>query len=236
LPYRFACGTLAASEVLMRIIVIGGHGRTGILIVEKLIAAGHSAVATIRNPRHMADVVKLGAETVLLDLDESPFDDIVFAMKDADAVVFAAGSAAGEGSALDRKGTLRTVRAAEKAGVKRYVSISSIGASTGLSIRSMNDEMKDYYKQKRAAAKHIRASTLSWTIIEPGELLDTPGTGKVTLTEAALTPAPVTRDDVAAVTVAVLGEPKAAGHTFQLVNGNTPVATALTAALRRDPA
>lgn len=216
----------------MRIIVIGGHGRTGILIVEKLIAAGHAVVATIRNPKHMADLVKLDAETVVLDLDASPFDDIVFAMKGGDAVVFAAGSSAGEGSALDRTGTLRTVRAAEKAGVKRYVSISSIGASTGLSTRKMSDEMKDYYKQKRAAAKFIHTSTLSWTILEPGELLDTPGTGKVTLSEAALAEAPVTRADVAATIVAILAEPKAAGHTFQLINGDTPIAAALKAALR----
>ena len=216
----------------MRIIVIGGSGRTGILIVEKLVAAGHSVVATIRNPRHMAETVKRGAETIVLDLDKSPLADFTTTMKGADAVVFAAGSAAGESSALDRIGTRRTVHAAENAGVKRYLSISAIGASTGLSIRSMNDEMKDYYKQKRAAAKFITSSSLAWTIIEPGELLDTPGTGKVTLSEAALEPAPVTRADVAAVTVAVLAEPRTAGHTFQLVNGDTPIATALKAALR----
>jgi uncharacterized protein YbjT (DUF2867 family) len=223
---------LIIREFLMRIIVIGGHGRTGILIVEQLIAAKHSVVATIRNPKHMADMVKLGAETVLLDLDKSEFDDIVFAMKDADAVVFAAGSAAGEGSELDRKGTLRTVRAAEKAGVKRYVTISSIGASTGLSTRKMNDEMKDYYKQKRAAAKHLTSSTLKWTILEPGELTDTPGTGKITLSEAAIDEGSVPRADVAATAVAVLAEPKSAGHALQLVSGKTEIATALKAALR----
>jgi uncharacterized protein YbjT (DUF2867 family) len=215
----------------MRIIVIGGHGRTGILIVEKLVAAKHSVVATIRNPKHMADMVKLGAETVLLDLDTSNFDDIVFAMKDADAVVFAAGSAAGESSALDRKGTLRTVRAAEKAGVKRYVSISAIGASTGLSIRSMNDEMKDYYKQKRAAAKHITSSSLAWTILEPGELTDGGGTGKVHISQQAINEESVPREDVAAVVIALLEEPKAIGKVFQLTRGKNTIATALKAAL-----
>jgi uncharacterized protein YbjT (DUF2867 family) len=215
----------------MRIIVIGGHGRTGILIVEKLIAARHAVVATIRNPRHMADMVKLGAETVLLDLDKSAFDDIVFAMKDADAVVFAAGSGAGESSALDRTGTLRTVRAAEKAGVKRYVSISSIGASTGLSTRSMNDEMKDYYKQKRAAAKHITSSSLDWTILEPGELTDGGGTGKVVLSQEAINEESVPREDVAAVVVALLEEPKSIGKVFQLTRGKDTIATALKAAL-----
>jgi uncharacterized protein YbjT (DUF2867 family) len=215
----------------MRIIVIGGSGRTGILIVEKLIAAGHSVVATIRNPKHMAETVKRGAETIVLDLEKSPLSDFTTTMKGADAVVFAAGSGAGEGSALDRIGTRRTVHAAENAGVKRYVAVSSIGASTGLSTRSMDDEMKDYYKQKRAAAKFIHASSLAWTIIEPGELTDEAGSGKVTLSEAALQQGPVTRDDVAAVVVAALAEPRTAGHTYQLINGPTPIATALKAAL-----
>jgi uncharacterized protein YbjT (DUF2867 family) len=225
LPIRFG---LLYAQIIMRIIVIGASGRTGILIIEQLIAKKHAVVGTIRNPRHMPRLVKLGAEVALIDLDASEFDDIVFAMMGADAVVFAAGSAAGETSELDRKGTLRSVRAAEKAGGPRYVSISSIGASTGLSTRDMSDEMKDYYKQKRGAGKHITGSSLQWTIIEPGELTDSKGTGKVTLSESAIPEAPIPRADVAAVTVAVLEEPKTAGHVYQLTGGKTPIKTALS--------
>lgn len=215
----------------MRVTVIGGSGRTGKLIVEQLIAAKHQVVATIRNPRHMAELVKLGAETQLVDLDKSDFDTIVTAMQGADAVVFAAGSAAGETSELDRKGTLRTVRAAEKAGVKRYVSVSAIGASTGLSTRSMNDEMKDYYRQKRAAAKHITGSSLDWTIVEPAELTDDEGTGKVTAGLDRLEEKPIARADVAAVVVATLDEKKSVGKAIQLTSGTTPIKTALQRAL-----
>lgn len=212
---------------MSRIIVIGGHGRTGILVVEKLVAAKHSVLATIRNPKHMVDLARLGAESIVLDLEKSPFGDFVTAFEGADAVVFAAGSGAGEGSALDRKGTVRTVRAAKKAGVKRYVSISSIGASTGLSTRGMSDEMKDYYKQKRAAAKTIHGSDLDWTILEPGELTDDPGTGKVTLSEEPIEEGSISRADVAAVVVAVLAA-KTAGKTFQLVGGKTLIKTAVS--------
>ena len=215
----------------MRITVIGGSGRTGKLIVEQAIAAGHQVVATIRNPRHMAELVKLGAETQLVDLDKSEFDTIVTAMQGADAVVFAAGSAGGETSELDRTGTLRTVRAAEKAGVKRYLSVSAIGASTGLSTRSMNDEMKDYYKQKRAAAKHITGSSLDWTIVEPAELTDDKGTGKVTASLGKLEEKPIARADVAAVVVAALADRQAIGKAIQLTGGTTPVKAALTKAL-----
>lgn len=215
----------------MRVIVIGGSGRTGKLVVEQLIAKGHAAVATIRNAKHMAELVKLGAAVELVDLDKSGFDVIVTAMKGCDAVVFAAGSAAGETSELDRTGTLRTVRAAEKAGVKRYLSISSIGASTGLSTRSMDAEMKDYYKQKRAAGKHITSSTLDWTILEPGELTDVAGTGKVRLSQQAIDFDSIPRADVAAVTVALLEEPKTVGKVFQLTRGKDSIAAGLKAAL-----
>jgi len=215
----------------MRITVIGGSGRTGRLVVEQLLSNKHAVVATIRSTRHMADLVKLGAEVQLVDLDKSEFDVIVNAMKGSDAVIFAAGSAAGETSELDRKGTLRTVRAAEKAGVPRYVSISSIGASTGLSTRSMDEEMKDYYRQKRAAAKHITGSSLKWTIIEPGQLTDEPGTGKVTMTEEALDIGPISRADVAAVTVAAVEEPRTDGHVYQVIGGQTAIGTALKALL-----
>lgn len=211
----------------MRVIVFGASGRTGVLVVEQLLKAKHSVVGTIRNPKHMVELVKRGAEVAMIDLDTSEFDAIVFAMKGADAVVFAAGSAAGETSELDRKGTLRTVRAAEKAGVKRYVSISSIGASTGLSTRSMSDEMKDYYKQKRAAGKHITGSTLDWTIIEPGELTDGGLTGKVKLSEDAIDEDSISRADVAAMVVACLEEPRTIGHVFQVTRGKTPIKTAI---------
>jgi uncharacterized protein YbjT (DUF2867 family) len=215
----------------MRVVVIGGSGRTGSLVVEKLLAASHVAVGTIRNSKHMADLVKLGAEVALIDLDKSGFDDIVYAIKGADAVVFAAGSGTGESSEIDRKGTLRTVRAAEKAGVKRYVSISAIGASTGLSTRSMDDEMKDYYRQKRAAGKHITSSSLDWTILEPGELTDGGGTGKVLLSQEAINEESIPREDVAAVTVALLEEPKTIGKVFQLTRGKSTIKTALKHAL-----
>lgn len=215
----------------MRIIVIGASGRTGILIVRQLIAGKHSVVGTIRNPRHMVEVVKAGAEAALVDLEKSELDVIAFAMKGADAVVFAAGSAVGESSEIDRKGVLRTLRAAEKAGVPRYVALSSIGASTGLSVRSMSDEMKDYYKQKRAAAKHITSSALKWTIIEPGELTDGKATGKIKLSEAAIEEESIPRADVAAVVVACIEEPRTAGHVFQLTRGKSTIKAALSKAL-----
>ena len=215
----------------MRVVVVGAHGRTGIKIVEQLVAAGDSVVATIRNPRQMADMVKRGAETVLLDLEASTGPEFATQFKGADAVVFAAGSGTGETSELDSKGVRKTLRAAEKAGIKRYVAISSIGASTGmrLSGKWATDEMKDYYKHKRLAGKAIMNSGLDWTIVEPGELTDGKGTGKVTLGTETIEQKSVSRSDVAAVVVAALKAPKTVGKALQLTSGKTIIAEAIRA-------
>lgn len=217
----------------MRVVVIGAGGRTGRLIVEKLVAAGHTAVATIRNPKHMAAMVSLGAETVMLDLELSTGPDFQAQFKGADAIVFAAGSAGGESSALDRSGLVKTARAAETAGVKRYLTIASIGASTGMKLSGEwnTEEMRDYYKQKRSGNKYLHESELDWIIVEPGELTDGKPTGKVTISEEALAEASVDRADVAAVIVALLESKKSSKHAFQLVGGKTPVAEAVAKVL-----
>ncbi|MGN6158083.1 MAG: NAD(P)-binding oxidoreductase [Devosia sp.] len=215
----------------MRVVVVGAHGRTGIKIVEQLIAAGDGVVATIRDPRQMADMVKRGAETVILDLEASTGPDFATQFKGADAVVFAAGSGTGESSEIDSKGVRKTLRAAEKVGVRRYVAISSIGASTGMRLSGdwATDEMKDYYKHKRLAGKAIMNSGLDWTIVEPGELTDGKGTGKVTLSLEAIPPRSVSRADVAAVVVAALKAPKTVHKALQLTSGKTAIADAIKA-------
>lgn len=215
----------------MRVTVIGGHGRTGLQLVQQLIAAKHDVVATIRKPEHEAALTNMGAKAALVDLETSPADAIVAAFQGSDAVIFAAGSSEGQTSEFDRLGTLRTLRAAEKAGVKRYLSISSIGASTGLSTRSMSEEMKDYYKQKRAAAAHIVKSKLDWTIIEPAELTDDQASGSVKIALTSIRSVPNARADVASVVLAALDDPRSIGKAIQVSGGNMPIKTALERAL-----
>jgi uncharacterized protein YbjT (DUF2867 family) len=218
---------------LSRVVVVGGRGRTGILIVKALIKNGDAVVATIRNPRHMAEMVKLGAETHVLDLDTSPLADFEHAFAGADAVVFAAGSGENESSAIDRKGVQRTVRAASKAKATRYVAISALGATTKVPKAFDSKEMKSYYAAKKTANKLVRNSSLFWTIIEPGGLTAGKATGKIALSEGKdIENKNISRADVAATVLAVLAEPKSAGHTFQIVGGSTEIKKAVAAAVK----
>jgi len=123
------------------------------------------------------------------------------------------------------------LRAAEKEGVKRFVAISSIGASTGMRLTGewATEEMKDYYHHKRLAGKAIAASSLDWTIVEPGGLTDGKATGKVTLSLESIPEKSVSRADVAAVTIAALKASKTKGKALQLTAGKTPIADAIKA-------
>lgn len=214
----------------MRVVVVGGHGRTGIEIVRQLIARGDTVLATIRNPRHMATLVKAGAETWMLDLDKSTGPEFAAVMVGADAVVFAAGSGENESSEIDRTGTLKTVRAARKAGVRRYVTVSALGATTPVPAKWDTPEMADYWKAKRAGNKYIRESSLDWTIVEPGELTDSKATGKITLGQEGVDVGRISRADVAATVVAVLATPASKEHTFQIVGGKTVILDAVAEA------
>jgi uncharacterized protein YbjT (DUF2867 family) len=81
-------------------------------------------------------------------------------------------------------------------------------------------------RAKKAAEDDLRGRDLDWTILRPGSLTNGPGTGKVLLADSAGRGS-VPRDDVAAVLVALLNEPKTIGRTLELISGDTPIEEAV---------
>jgi uncharacterized protein YbjT (DUF2867 family) len=212
----------------MRIVIAGAHGQVARRLGRLLSARGDSVVGIIRNPTHAADLTADGVEPALMDLESAPVADVVAAVAGADAVVFAAG--AGPGSGAERKRTVdyaaavKLIEAAQAAGVRRYLMVSSIGADDP---SAGSEQMRPYLQAKADADAALAASGLDFTIVRPGRLTNEPGTRRVAVGER-LERADVTRDDVAAVLVAALDEPRTVGRTFVLVNGDLPIAQALS--------
>ncbi|GMA32514.1 NAD(P)H-binding protein [Litorihabitans aurantiacus] len=147
--------------------------------------------------------------------------------------MFAAGGGA-DGNVLrkrtvDLEGAIKSLEACAEVGVRRYVQISAIGVDAKVGLDE-SAAWASYVVAKRDSDEAVRASGLDWTILRPAQLLDSPGTDAVTLGEG-LEPAPVTRDDVAATVAAVLAEPRAAGHQWDLVGGSTGVEAAVAQAV-----
>lgn len=216
----------------MRIVIAGGHGRIGLLLAEMLTGRGHSVAALTRNPEHAPEIYATGAEPVVLDLERAEVADLAATVHGSDAVVFAAGAGQGSGAArkytVDRDGSVLLAEAAERTGTRRFLQISAMG--TGLPPAPDLDEVwAAYIDAKTQAEEDLRGRDLDWTILRPGRLVDTPGTGRVTLAPPRLPRGDIPRADVAAVLMELLDAGHTAGSTVELVTGPTPVADAVAA-------
>jgi uncharacterized protein YbjT (DUF2867 family) len=209
----------------MNVVIVGGHGKIGLRLEKLLAERGDSPRGIIRKTEQAPDLEAIGAEPIVLDIEN--VDDISDALAGADAVVFAAGAGPGSGPArkrtVDYGGAVKLADAAERQGIRRYVIVSSIGSNRP---ETWSDQMRPYQEAKHEADQYLIDSGLDYTIIRPGGLTDDPGTGKVQVGER-LDRGRVTRDDVAAVIAECLVSDSTIGKDFDLINGDTPIADAV---------
>ncbi|WP_434748897.1 SDR family oxidoreductase [Paenibacillus amylolyticus] len=211
----------------MNVLVIGANGQIGKHLVEQLAQEGkHQVTAMIRKPEQADALKELGAEVVMGDL-EGTVDELDEAMKDQNAIVFTAGSGGSTGPdktlLIDLDGAVKTMEAAEKQGISRYILVSAYGADQR---SKWPEEIKPYYVAKHFADRALFASDLNYTIIRPGGLKNEPGTGQVTV-GTDLKPGSIAREDVARVIAASLQEEKTYRMAFDLVAGDHSVSDAL---------
>jgi NADH dehydrogenase len=143
------------------VFITGGAGFVGRSVITALLARGHSIHALVKNrPLNISsDRVK----SFTGDL----FDDAVLdaAMAGCDSVIHLVGiivEKPGKGITFDRihhQGTAKVVEATKRAGIRRYVHMSALGAAV--------DSKSAYLRTKYLAEEYVRGSGLDWTIIEP---------------------------------------------------------------------
>ncbi|PZF87426.1 NAD(P)H-binding protein [Micromonospora deserti] len=216
----------------MRVVIAGGHGKIARLLERELAGRGDNAVGLIRNPDHAAALTAAGAHPVVADLERVGVADLAGHVGGADAVVFAAGAGAGSGAArkdtVDRAAAVLLADAAELAGVRRYLLVSSLGVDRPPA-PGTDEVWAAYLRAKKAAEDDLTGRDLDWTVLRPGRLTDDAPTGRITL-DRQVTRGAVTRADVARVLVALLHEPRTAGLVLELVGGNTPITDAVATA------
>ncbi|MCT2535456.1 SDR family oxidoreductase [Aquibacillus koreensis] len=213
----------------MKILVVGANGQIGKHLVKLIQNSGnHKARAMIRKQEQAAYFEDLGAETTVVDL-ESSIDEIAKAADGVDAVVFTAGSGPHTGKdktiMVDLDGAVKTVEATKKAGVKRFVMISSFD-TTREAIQAAPESFAPYVAAKHYADEWLKATDLDYTIIHPGGLTNDEGKGVV---QAAIEVerGQIPREDVAGVIFQTLNNKTTIGKEFQIVTGNTPIEDAV---------
>ncbi len=207
---------------MAKIFIFGGSGRVATDLIKDLVADGNIVTAAARHPEN---IIKLDGVTAdKLDL-HADVEDITKQVKGFDAIYFTAGSRGKDLIQTDAMGAIKTMMAAEKAGVKRYIMLSSM-LSLDVDAWKKIPGLEDYLAAKFFADTYLMDSTnLEYTILQPGTLTEEDGTGKIQLNvkDADSNPIP----DVAKTLAEILKYPNTIGKVIPMSSGNTPIDVAL---------
>ena len=208
----------------MKILVIGASGRVGTDLVKQLLAEDHQVIGTTRQQEKLFDNDNYSQ----LDLDITAEKDAIQKQmdKDIDAVYFVAGSGGKDVLEVDLHGAIKTMQAAQDAGIKRYIMLS---AAFSLDTSKWNSpgisDLKEYYICKHYADQWlVNNSSLDYTIVQPGALKERAGTGKISIDDNS---GENSIEDVATTLAAVLNASNTIKKAFNMHNGETAISDAI---------
>lgn len=216
---------------MAKVMIIGGHGKVALLAAPLLVGAGHEVSSVFRNPEHEPDVAATGATPIIADVEKLDTEALTELMRGQDAVVWSAGAGGGNPArtyAVDRDAAIRSMDAASKAGVRRYVMVSYAGAGPDHGVPE-DDSFFPYADAKATADAHLRASDLDWTILGPSGLTLEEPSGRIAVDTggAEASHGKVSRGNVARVIAAVLKDRSTIGTTIEFHDGRTLIPEAV---------
>ncbi|WP_160725914.1 SDR family oxidoreductase [Bacillus sp. USDA818B3_A] len=211
----------------MKVFVVGANGKIGKHLVQMLSeTTKHTVKAMVRKEEQAKFLQAKGIETAIINLEDS-VDKIAGGAKGCDAIVFTAGSGGHTGAdktlLVDLDGAVKTIEAAAQAKIKRFIMVSALQAHRR---ENWSEAIKPYYVAKSYADKMLEQSNLTYTIIRPGGLLDSAGTGNILVAED-IKSGTISREDVAKTIISSLDEGNTFYKAFDLVSGEIPITEAL---------
>lgn len=196
------------------ILLTGGTGVVGSALLPMLLDQGHDVRCLVRDPR------RLGADRVRVQLSLADLGDprgLRHAVRGVDTVIHLAAAMRDQPprkvEEITALGTHRLLAAAERAGVKRFIFFSALGATSFQRTR--------FFRSKALAEQRVRDSPLQTTIFAPSIIYDRDDTWVTWIRRLALLPLlpisgrgqagyePIWAQDVARAVLASLDAPAA---------------------------
>ena len=148
---------------------------------------------------------------------------------DIDVVYFVAGLRGKDLLQVDAYGAVKTMQAAQKADVARYVMLSALKSlEPDAWDEKPYSNIKNYYIAKYFADYYlVHNSGLNYTIVQPTNLTENPAKGKVDLPGAGEKENSI--EDVARVLASVIDYPNTQNAVIPMSSGNVAISDALTA-------
>lgn len=208
----------------MKVLVIGANGRVGRKLVQVLEEKEYTVLAGARN--QVKDITATNVQFEAIDL-LSDVDTLAKSMRGVDVIYFVAGSRGKNLLQIDLHGAVKTMQAAQQAGVKRYINLSSNFAlqperwneATLVNLTNYNiaKHYVDYWL--------VNNSGLDYTSLQPGVLLETQGSGKISVNIKNAGENSI--DNVVETLVAILEDDSTIGKVVMMHDGDTPIREAL---------
>ncbi|NEO71731.1 SDR family oxidoreductase [Moorena sp. SIO3H5] len=165
----------------MNILIFGSTGGTGRQVVEQALEQGHRVTAFARNPAKL-DINHKNLKVVQGDVMDLP--SVEKAVQGQEAVVCVLGAGQNMTGTIRSEGTQQIIHAMEKAGIRRFICQSTLGA--GDSWENLNFFWKyimfgfllrNVFADHQRQENYVLQSGLDWTIVRPGAFVDGNRTG-----------------------------------------------------------
>ncbi|MGM0212800.1 NAD(P)H-binding protein [Enterococcus sp. AZ109] len=205
----------------MKVFIAGATGRVAQALIERLVEKGHFVYAGARRENEIpeSDQVK----PVHLDL-HGDVASLAKTLGDAEAIYFVAGSRGKDLLQTDLYGSVKLMQAAEQEGIARYIQLSSLFA---LVPENWSDSITNYNIAKFFSDSWLIDNTdLDYTILQPGNLKEEAGSGKITTKIEKRSENSI--ENVATVLAEVLERPNTYQKVIMMGDGDTPIDEALS--------
>lgn len=169
----------------MRITIFGATGKTGTLLLEQALAAGHQVVAFARTPG------KLNIQSDRLAVVQGDLGDpaaVERAVAGADAVISVLGPSSNNAELAITRGTRNILAAMHQCKVRRLIITSGAGVRDPRDQPGFFDKLivsvlklvnKNVYRDMVEVVNLVRQSDRDWTVVRVPMLTDDPPAGKV---------------------------------------------------------
>jgi uncharacterized protein YbjT (DUF2867 family) len=156
----------------LNITILGASGKTGALLVEQALAAGHEVTALARR----AGSVDNRAHLTVVMGDATDADAVAAASHEADAVISTLGQGSKK-SSLMTEAVTAVIAASKASGFRRFILLSGVMVKLdrlGPAVKLMGISARDMFADKARSEDLLRGSGLNWTILYPPLLTGRP--------------------------------------------------------------
>ncbi|MEH2206975.1 MAG: SDR family oxidoreductase [Nostoc sp.] len=205
------------------IFLAGASRGVGREIAQYLTTQQLKVKALLRTAAVASELETMGIEVVLGDaLNIGDVERAMVTDEPIHTVISTIGGVPSDVERPDYPGNKNLIDAAVKAGVKKFILVSSIGAGSSVVAASPQvlEVLGKVLAEKDKAEQHLIASGLTYTIIRPGGLKSEPATGNGILTEDPHIIGSINRADVAQLVVRSLNSQRANNKILSAVDRN----------------